>query len=165
MLILDADGLIKLHRASILEEVAQRFQCIIPNAVYDEVVTKGKEHGYVDAEDIDRIIASEIAVQQVPPGEELEQLGLGNGETEALALATQLGSEAIVVTDDRQFLGMLIGLRIPFLVPAAILTTMAQEGFINRLEASEALERMRPIIPRTQYQLALQDLEALGAQP
>ena len=48
-LLIDADGLIKLNRAGVLSQVTASFACLVPRAVFDEVVTEGKARHYEDA--------------------------------------------------------------------------------------------------------------------
>lgn len=40
MLILDADGLIKLNRSGLLELVTQSYESLVPAAVFNEAVVK-----------------------------------------------------------------------------------------------------------------------------
>lgn len=66
VLLLDADALIKLHLAGILEDIAGTFDCIIPEGIFHEVVTRGKQFHHPDAESIGKIIEAGIAVQSSP---------------------------------------------------------------------------------------------------
>ena len=63
--ILDADGLIKLNHAGVLERVAETYSCVIPEAVYDEVVTQGKARRYMDAEAIEVALTQRVQVTPV----------------------------------------------------------------------------------------------------
>lgn len=53
---LDSDGLIKLAKAEVLEAVAKSWTCVIPQAVYEETVERGKKAAYPDATRIEQII-------------------------------------------------------------------------------------------------------------
>ena len=158
VILLDADGLIKLSRAGVLEQVAQAVQCIIPDVVYHEAVTKAKERQYRDAEEIERIMQSAIAIRRTATAE-VPELGLGAGETAVLALATQYEGEFTIVSDDRQFLAFLNRQGVPFLMPSALIVVMAQQGFLTNDAAREVLERLRPMVREAAFHLALQELE------
>ena len=158
VILLDADGLIKLSRAGVLEQVAQAFQCIIPDVVYHEAVTKAKERQYRDAEGIERIVQSAMRIQPTT-ALDMPELGLDTGETAVLALATQYEGEFTIVSDDRRFLAFLNRQGVPFLMPSALIVVMAQQGFLTNDAAREVLERLRPMVRETAFHLALQELE------
>lgn len=165
-LVLDADSLIKLCKAGVLEQVAQAFQCVIPEAVYHEAVVRGKERVYPDAEEIERIVMAAIPIHHTPTGylnpmqytsTSPDPKGeLGPGETAVLALAHQ--EESVIVSDDRQFLSSLRNQHIPFLPTADLIVEMAHQQVISTEQAREALNRMRPLISRGAYQDAIQEL-------
>ena len=159
VILLDADGLIKLSRAGVLEQVAQAFQCIIPDVVYHEAVTKAKERQYRDAEEIERIVQLAIAIRRTATAE-VPELGLGAGETAVLALATQHEGEFTIVSDDRRFLAFMARQEIPFLSPADLIAVMARRGILTMDDAREALERLRPSIREAAYIETMQDLES-----
>jgi predicted nucleic acid-binding protein len=167
-LVLDADSLIKLCKAGVLEQVAQAFQCVIPEAVYHEAVVRGKERLYPDAEEIERIVMAAIPIHKTPaqylgqmhspgPGPDQEKV-LGPGETAVLALAQHIG-ESVIISDDRQFLALLHSQHVPFLPPTGLIVAMTHQQVIPKEQAREALDRMRPLISRGAYQDATQDLE------
>ena len=138
--------------------MAQAFRCIIPDAVYHEVVTRGKGRLYSDAEEIETIAKEAITVQ--PTGTlEMPGAGLGTGEMAVLALSTQQHEEVIIVSDDRQFLALLARQRAPFTTPSDLIAAMARHGALTTKEAKRALERLRPLIRETAYHKAIQDLE------
>ena len=49
-----------------------------------------------------------------------------------------------------------------FLTPADLLVVMARQGILTKVEAREALERLRPAIRLAAYWDARQDLETEG---
>ena len=161
-LILDADGLIKLERAGLLAQVAQAFSCVIPDVVYDEVVTQGKARMYPDAEAIEEVVRQFISVksQGQPHQNPLDEasLRLGAGEKAVLTLYSQ-EQEGVIVSDDRSFLSLLSRHNIPFLVPAALIVVMVRQGKLSYEAAKVALNRLRPWIREAVYHLATQDLE------
>ena len=154
-----ADGLIKLHRAGVLHQVVVHHPCTIPQAVYDEVVTRGKVRLYQDADEIEEIIVQAVRVVDTEP--EDPEPGLGAGEMAVLRLATQ-NRYATVVSDDRRFLALLSARAIPFLTPTDLLVVLAGQKDLTREEASEALERLRPVIRAAAYWEAREDLQRGG---
>ena len=160
----DADAIIKLQRAEILQHVAQILDCIIPEAVYHEVVTRGRVFNHSDAEAIDRIIQASVVVQPpmgVATPDIAETIGVNAGEKELLGLfySSPAEVETIILIDDRRFLALLHYLEIPALIPADFIVLMARQGFLLKREARNALEHIRPLIRETAYQQALKDLE------
>ena len=104
-LILDADSLIKLNRVGALGVVSGAFECVIPEAVYQEAVVNAKARGYADAETTDGIIRELITIVVANPLDSLDiSRNIGPGETEVLALAQQGNETAFVVSDDEDFL-------------------------------------------------------------
>lgn len=159
VILLDADGLIKLNRGRVLERVARVFECVITDVVYHEVVTQGKEQQYPDAAEIERIVETSMAVQSTATLE-VPDLSLDPGETSVFGLAVQQTGEYIIVSDDRRFLSLLARQGVPFLVPVDLIVTMIQEGYLTEDEARDALEWMRPLIAETAYYRAMQKLES-----
>lgn len=156
-LLLDADGLIKLHRAGILAQVARLFTCIVPSEVYQEVVTQGKERWYADAREIEDIVNSGAISRLSTPAPQLEAPGLGSGEKGVLGLFSQVEG-AIIVSDDRRFLTLLDQMGISSLTPAALIVLMDQQGHLAMGEARGALERLRPFIRGEGFTKAMQAL-------
>ena len=168
----DADGLIKMAKAGILEAFARRVDLLVAPRVYQEAVEEGKARGYPDAWEIERILQEHGHVLQPPrrgrkrPPEEqaINALPLGAGEKETLAAYVRERAD-VVLSDDRAFLHALEAQGVPYLTPAAALVLLARqrEGTLSREEALQALERLRPWIRREQYEAARRDLEALNA--
>ncbi|MSQ15286.1 MAG: hypothetical protein EXR50_05435 [Dehalococcoidia bacterium] len=157
-LLLDADGIIKLYRAGVLTLVVSEFSCVIPQSVYDEVVTKGKAHLHQDAEAIETIITGNVMVTPAQQHEQQDS-GLGAGELGILGLLLH-ERNAIVVSDDRRFLAVLATQGTPFLTPADLLVVLARRGTLTKDEAMEALDGLRPTIRLAAYWDAMQDLES-----
>ena len=83
MIILDADGLIKLHRAGVLDLVAQSYERAILSRVYEEAVVNAKGK-HPDAQQIDEVIqASMMAVAFRAPMN--LPVNIGAGERQVLA--------------------------------------------------------------------------------
>ena len=155
-LLLDADGLIKLHRAGVVGTMVKAFRCTVPEAVYYEVVTRGKERLHQDAEEIEQILGEEAEV--VRTEQVYGETGLGTGEMAVLTLAVQHQS-AIVVSDDRRFLAILSTRGLPFLTPVDLLVVLARRRILTKGEAKKSLERLRPMVRAAAYWEANEDLE------
>src|SRR5690606_42143555 len=54
-----ADAIIKLNRAGVLRTLVTKFECTLPEAVYQEAVVAGKERLYPDAVAIEEIRSEE----------------------------------------------------------------------------------------------------------
>lgn len=159
-LVFDSDGMIKLHRAGLLELTLETFHCLVPEAVYQEVVVAGRANNYADAHEITAVLDERTSV--VRSSEDALTLpGLGKGERAALALASA-ETDAIVVSDDRRFLTILTLDDIPYLTPVDVLVVLLKTGAIDQGSADEALERMRPLIRTTAYWETKQEIETGG---
>lgn len=157
---MDADATIKLNRSGVLGSLVRAFPCLMPQAVYEEVVTRGKSRLHRDADDIESIISG---VVNVVPTQEREQpeTGLGAGELGILDLLSEQ-TDAIVVSDDRRFLTVLLARGVPFLTPADVVVLLARRGIVSKANASAALERLRPLIRLAAYHEAREELEQGG---
>lgn len=158
MLILDTDGLIKLHRAQVLYLLADRYECAIPSAVYQEAVINalGK---YPDAEQIDQIIQLTIKVVDVEvpswvPGY------IGLGEREVLALFNH--DADTIISDDGYFLRHLTTQSIRFLSPTDLALRMVEQGQLATEDAAAAIDLLKPLIKADVYQREIDVLEDLG---
>jgi hypothetical protein len=161
-LVLDSDGMIKLYRAGVLRQLIEAFQCVIPMAVFNEVVTEGKARGYEGAEAIEAILASGGEIMHTDMMADSTS-GLGAGERSILELRSQI-SDAVVVSDDRRFLTVLTIDGTPFVTPADVLVVMARGGVLSQSEAIQALERLSPLITAKAVLDARLDPSAHGDQ-
>ena len=164
MLILDADGLIKLHRAGVLELLARHYECTIPSAVYQEAVVNAGDK-YPDSQQIDRIIQVSMKVAQSPLDywsywEDIP-INIGAGERQALTLF--MGSTSIepttIISDDAAFLRLLATHSIPFLSPIDMILTMVKQGVLTQEMAKVALNLVKPMTNPDEYQRAIACLE------
>lgn len=158
--LIDSDGLIKLHRAGILAQVVSTFYCAIPQAVFDEVITKGKQRLHQDADEIEAIISDRVSILPAQ-GRPQPERGLGAGELGILSLMTE-DQDTVVVSDDRRFLVVLTMQGSEFLTPADVLVVLARRRVLTRDEARDALDRLRPVIRPAAYWETRQDLEFGG---
>ena len=164
----DADGLIKMAKAGILEALAGRVELLVGPQVYHEAVEEGKARGYPDALDLERILKAKAQVlrpsqrkqKRSPEDRAIEALPMGAGEKETLRVYSRERADA-VLSDDRGFLAALEELGIPYLTPAAALVLFTQQAAFALQEAQKALERLCPLIRKEQYEAARRDLQAL----
>lgn len=163
-LLLDADGLIKLHRAGVLAVALKTFDCVVPQAVYEEVVVRGRARLHDDAEAIEAILGgSSIVVARTESYLQQLEIGLGAGELGILSLLPG-EQDAVIVSDDRRFLAVLKARGARFLTPADILPLLWRRAALTQAEAREALERLRPSIRLAAYWDARQDLDKGSGQ-
>jgi hypothetical protein len=155
-ILLDADALIKLNLAGILEVVAKKQKCVIPQAVYHEAVTNGIAAGYDDAQVIGSIVDDLIEV--IPTVATTPSTTFGRGEMAVHALST-LEQDSLIISDNTRFLTMLEEVGRPGTTPPQFLVMLAEQGFLATEESRQALDNMRPAIRPTAYQRAIQDLE------
>jgi len=161
--VLDSDGLIKLAKSGILAQVIREWHCLVPQAVYEETVERGKQEAYPDAEEIERLVHGHV--KPLRENEQAEAIlvqarALGRGEQEALHLFFNERAD-VIITDDRAFLAVLKRAGLPALPPALALVELARFGGIQLAEAESALEMMKGLIRQEVYQLARRDLEEL----
>lgn len=160
----DADGLIKMAKAGILEVFVQHAELLIGPQIYREAVEEGKARGYPDALDLEQVLKTYAQVpkevQRASAATKQLALPLGAGEREALQLYFAEKAD-VVLSDDRAFLSALEAQGISYLTPAAILVLLAEQKVLPLPEAYEALEKLRPLIRSDQHETALQDLKSL----
>jgi hypothetical protein len=139
--------------------VVQEFSCATTEAVFDEVVTKGKARLHQDAEEIADIISGPVELLPIEEHTEAE-LGLGAGESSILSLLSR-EQDVLVVSDDRRFLSVLSARKVSFLTPADVILVLAMRYVLTQVEAEEALERLRPLIRRVAYLEAKHELRRI----
>jgi hypothetical protein len=161
-LLLDADALIKLNRAGVLETILEALDCVAPEAVYDEVVTEGRARKYADADVIGEMLSRLCDVVKTR-GSETARRGLGRGELAVLELANH-ERDATVVSDDRDFLAVLDSLNLESLMPAGLLVVLARTRTISLQRADDALEKMRGLISVQNYDAARSDLASIRGE-
>ncbi|MCF7875620.1 hypothetical protein K9M06_01060 [Candidatus Bipolaricaulota bacterium] len=172
---LDLDGLIKLKKAGLLTALAECHDCLIPEAVYRETVTKGKKELYEDAFEIEEIVEKNIECKKAKKSDRSNKVlksgdptSLGKGEKQALRLYFQEEGKAII-SDDRTFLNLLDrnnrkseSEEVPFITPANAMVAMANKGIISNEEARRGLNQIKDLIRQSSYQVALEELEHGG---
>ena len=168
-LILDANVLINLYRADILQLVFQGVECIIAAEVYEEVIIGGRRAGHSDAIEIGEILGPSFEPATNIPTE-LASMGLGEAASLSLYMERQgeVGSDDdYIISDDQQFLNYLErrevreGVEILHLSTAGLIAELGLGGVLNKVQALDALEKIRDRIRAVYYQAARQRLEGL----
>lgn len=157
-LILGADAVIKLNRAGILRHVVETFDCVVPTAVYEEVVTAGLARRHRDADEIEAAITGTVAVVVTELASPRRGLGLGE---RAILKLLESESQAWVVTDDRPFLAALTQTGKSFFTPTQLLVNMVALGILSESEGTNSLERMRHAIRSEAYWRALEAIHGI----
>lgn len=97
LVIADSSALVALSTCDALDLLAQAYEDIrVPQAVYDEVVMKGKpQSASLEAFLVGRVMNVDLSHWVLAAG------GLGQGELEAMALYKQLSADALLIDDRR----------------------------------------------------------------
>lgn len=97
LIVADSSALVALSACEALDVLLQVYEDIrVPQAVYDEVVVKGKSQSMpLDAFLSGRVASVDLSHWALAAG------GLGQGELEAMALYKQLSADALLIDDRR----------------------------------------------------------------
>lgn len=162
-LVMDSDGLIKLTKSGIIQEVLDVFDCLISEEVEEECVTKGKDCFYEDAFQIGTLI-EENKLRVLKTGinikaqEMLKNQRLGAGERSTLHLFLNVKAKAII-SDDQTFLNFLYQNRIPFVIPSDLIARLVELKILDKKGGLLALEKMKPYIKESNYLKARKKVE------
>lgn len=149
--VLDADGLIKLTKADILEKIVEILNCNISQEVFTESVEEGKKLLFEDAFKIEELIQNKKIKVHATEKKEFSDLdGFGKGERTSLELYYQIHAQAII-SDNQRFLKELEKKQVPFTTPAGILQALYWNKKLNKSETLNALEKMKPLIQSEIY--------------
>jgi predicted nucleic acid-binding protein len=137
----NATPLIYLAKADRLNLVYSLFEeILIPEAVYEEVVSKGKRSGETDAFLVEKAIEEgRISVRHVQ-GSHPVAIPLHPGEMEVISLALELGIDLLIMDDARaRAAAEMAGLRprgtLWLLLQAVKRNLLSFDGFLASLEA------------------------------
>lgn len=158
-IVFDADGLIKLTKAGVMDEVVRHYRCLISDHVYQEAVTEGKKRGHRDAIVIEGLIKNK-QIDIVRTKRTAGVMGLGAGELSTLELYRQKNCDAII-SDDRKFLTMLEQEAVNFIIPTDVIAMLMASGVIKKEAALSALDRIKELVRAESYYLAR---EAVGGK-
>lgn len=160
MIVADASVLIGLSAIGQLELLRERFPdgVLIPPAVWREVVEQGGERpGAQTVAEADWITVEEVVTDEIV---QLLQEELDDGETEAIALAHQVGADAVLL-DERDARRAARSLNVPVLGTIGVLVWARRTGRIVSLRSVlEALQVDSKF--RISRQLYLQALAEVG---
>lgn len=119
-------------------------EVLVPDAVYAEVVERGRAEGYHDAVRVDEAVGSTLAVAALEgdarerAGALRERAGLGRGEAEAVALAEAVGGRCL--TDDHaarrtaRSIGVRVGGTVFVLLSGLDRGAFPFDGYVSRLD-------------------------------
>jgi len=123
---------------------------IVPEAVYEETVTRGLEGGFRDARVIAEVVeegwievckADKQLLKSVLGVEKRLDVELGEGEREAIAIALEKETTTFLTNDeDAHHVGKSMGLE-----PKGVLYVLlrgVKEKYLDKKQASEALKKM-----------------------
>jgi hypothetical protein len=162
-IVFDADGLLKVHKGGFLAEAAAEYVCLLPDEVFQETVVAARRTHADEARALEELVRAGGLVRRPPArsarAERVLAISqtLGHGESGALRLFFKEAADAIV-TDDRAFLNLLLRNQLAFLTPAQLLLRLRGAGKLSGMQASSAVERLRPLIRREVYQDLVQQL-------
>ena len=115
--------------------------CIIPDAVYEEVVIKGKQMGSADAIAAEKLVKKGIiSVKKIES--QFTQLSqeLHQGEIEVLSLAKSMGGVAIVDDDIARTAGEILGVEVHGTIYLIFL--MVKKGKLSKEDAKDRINTM-----------------------
>jgi len=164
ILVLDADGLIKLAKISLLKALLRRFDCFISEEVFREAVVVGKMRLREDAFLVEKLVEEGLLkvmrAEKAPKASAMLEraTGLGEGEKSTLRLFFNLNARAIV-TDDLRFIKLLKRRSLPFITSAGAILLLYGERAISKSEALKYLNKLKPYISVKDYLAAKRWLE------
>ncbi len=143
--------------------LVEKHEVLVPQAVYEEAVTKGKQELYEDAFELEATLGGGRAwifetEPEREPGSAMEASALGPGERDALRLYRAEAADAIL-SDDRVFLRFLDESSVPYLTPAGVVVGLVESGRLDPVEGLAALERLREYVRDSVYREAKKELE------
>jgi predicted nucleic acid-binding protein len=165
-LVIDADGLIKLGKSGVLGMLTGSHEVLVPAAVYEEAVVRGKRELYEDAFELEKVLEEQgVSASSKRPAPEADRLlegvtSLGAGERDALRLYFAEGADA-VLSDDRVFLSFCGRHSVPFLTPTNVIVAMTRSGRMSTKEGAEALEKLSGYVRAEVYERARAELDEL----
>ncbi|MEB3828369.1 DUF3368 domain-containing protein [Phormidium sp. CCY1219] len=129
-------ALAKIGKLALLKEIAP--ETLIPLAVYRELFAKfSRESQIIDQALADFIRVTEV--KEINPEVEIALAGLDEGEKQAIALASTLAEETILLLDDRS--GRRVAQQLGF-------STTGSIGVLLRLKQTGAIENVGVLLSR-----------------
>ncbi len=143
MIVSNTSPLIYLAKLGKLELLKRLFnKIIIPWAVYEEVVLRGKERGFIDATIIENAINNDwIEVKKIIAEDINLSSELDAGESEAIQLAKELNASLLLIDDaPARTLAESFGLSVKGTL--YVLTKSYKKELINKSEIKNLLSRL-----------------------
>ncbi|MFQ5888222.1 MAG: DUF3368 domain-containing protein [Candidatus Hydrothermarchaeales archaeon] len=146
MLVFDSTPIIylaKVREIEVLKNLSEKK--IIPEAVYSEVVVRGKELGKADANVLENAVRKQLfEVMEVAKSDLYKELSknpnLTKADVEVLTLAKNTGSTVILDDEYARDIAQSIGLKTRGTI--SLLFRLLHEGIINKKELKEILDGM-----------------------
>lgn len=160
--VMDSDALVKITRCGAKETLSAAYELTIPQAVYQETVVAGREHGADDAELIainvklgrirmEHTLAEEPEAELLPPG----------GERDVFRLYVETrrrGEEVVIASDDTRFRRKLAMFGVGAFSPSGLLVLLVTQGRADSGIAATWLEALRPLVSPAEYAMAREGL-------
>lgn len=146
MLVFDATPLVYLSKAERLDLLARlERDRVVPERVYDEVVTAGREQGYPDARRVERAVEDGVlttaSADDAPAFERLrENPGLSDADAAALALADAHSGTAVM--DERYGREVAETEGIPARGTAYLVLSLVKRGDLAAADARATIDAM-----------------------
>lgn len=154
-LLFDSDVLIKASKAEFLEKIAENFNVLITEEVYNETVTEGKKGFYQDADKIEDFIdKGKIRIIKGKYKKELKQ-SFGKGE-KSIYHAYRKGT--LIITDDLKFTSYIKKENIKSLSSAHLIYVLLKKKKLSKDNAFYCLEKLKPYIRKEVYKLIKRDI-------
>ncbi|SIR73887.1 Predicted nucleic acid-binding protein, contains PIN domain [Haladaptatus litoreus] len=146
MWVFDATPLIYLAKADALSYLRSlAIPRYIPEAIYEEVVTKGLDHDYPDARRIERAVDANtfkvVSVEETPLSDRLRRNpNLSDADVDVLVLAVE--RDSIAVMDEQYGRDVAATEEIPTRGTAYLLLSLVKEGTLTTDEARRTIDAM-----------------------
>lgn len=145
--VVDSTCLIYLARARQLNLLRAIYKRVaIPRAVYGEVVLRGKEKRFIDAEIVEKAVKGGLIEVKTLPKAQLREAKrlcalatIGRGEAEAIVLARGEGSSLIV--DDSAALRVAEMYEVETLRTTSLILKAVGQGILTKRDARKTLEK------------------------
>ncbi len=143
MFIFDSSSMILLAKAGLLEKLLSERLAVIPTAVYNESVVRGKEKGREDAYLIEHLVKSGKITISDPKKSTCIEIGslfnLHSGERDVLALAKDMNIKCIIC-DDKKAVNASKVLGLKYITALNVIVAMYIKGKISKEEAEKQID-------------------------
>lgn len=160
--------LAKVGRLNILRGVFERV--FIPEAVFEEVVIRGKALNRSDAFIIEKAVGTWIVREQIRPEIDMEyrflniNLRLGSGERQTIKLCKQLNAKYLIA-DDKEARKVAKMLNITPIGTCSIIIKAYKQKTITKNEANQTLNELLKVGFRIDPELYCRILHEIESQP